>query len=224
MLEAEGTVVTSWLCTPKSLEALATGWLIGEGMVQSAREILEVVADPEGGRVRVRLDDRVARHPAWTNRHRPAVGSSEWSIADVPDGPSRMTPELRDLLAAPARLVGLFASMFDRASLREPGGVLHTGGRITEGALVDVAEDVGRSNVLDKLVGQAALAGVALEGSLFLLSGRISASLAAKGCRSGVAALASISIPTTLARDLARRSGLTLVGRSRSGAPQIHWA
>lgn len=212
VLEVDGQVLASWLCTPESLEAMAAGWLVGEGVVRSAGEILEVSGDPERGRVRARFVDAL--------RDR----ASARAVTDVPAGPSRMTPELRELLGARGRLGDLFAAMFDRAPLRAPGGGLHTGGRVTAGVLEEVVEDVGKSNVVDKLVGRAVLSGVALDDSLFLLSGRLSAPVVAKCCRSGVAALASISIPTTLARELAARSGLTLVGRSRSGSPQIHWA
>jgi FdhD protein len=68
-------------------------------------------------------------------------------------------------------------------------------------------------------VGSALLEGGVPEQSLFLLSGRISASIAAKLAAAGVAAAATISIPTTLAVEIAARAGVALVGRSRRDAP-----
>ena len=95
------------------------------------------------------------------------------------------------------------------------------GARVDEGILVDVVEDVSRSAVVDKIVGAALLAGEppGTPGTLLLLSGRISGTIAAKLARAGIAAAATISIPTTLAVEIAARSGVTLVGRARRAAP-----
>ena len=88
-----------------------------------------------------------------------------------------------------------------------------------DGSIVDVVEDVSRSAVIDKLVGSALLDGGVPAQSLLLLSGRLSGAIAAKLAAAGIAAAASISIPTTLAVEIASRAGVALVGRSRRDVP-----
>ncbi len=222
VLEVDGTAVARWHCTPKDLEALAAGWLLSEGHISVPEDIRGLGSDGSGV-LTARLDDEASRALLRRVGAETGPAPSRAALEHVPRRPARLSRRSENLLLRPARLAALFQDMLDRAPLRAAGGGLHTGGLIVDDALVHVAEDVGKHNVVDKLIGWAVLERWALEGSIVLLSGRITAPVAAKACRTGVAAMASMSIPTTLARDLARRSGLVLVGRSRSSSPQIHW-
>jgi formate dehydrogenase assembly factor FdhD len=72
--------------------------------------------------------------------------------------------------------------------------------------------------------GGAFLAGRRLEGLGLLVTGRISAELAFKASRAGLSWVATPSVPSTLAVEIARRRGMVLVGRAVSGTPQRHGA
>jgi len=199
-------VLVRWHCTPEGLDELAIGWLIGEGRAPSVAAAGPIEVDGLARRVRLTAPVADLRRPVTT----------------PPEGPPRF-PHLTDALAEhPGTIRELFQAMFDRAALRELTGGLHTGALVEHREVVCVREDASRHCVVDKLVGHAALAGRSLEGAVILLSGRISGAIAAKAARTGVAVVATMSIPTTLAAEIAGRAGVTLIGRARAAAPHVY--
>ena len=199
-------LLVRWYCTPERLDELAAGWLVGEGRAVSAADIGPIGVDAASGRVELEA-------PVADLRRTPAP---------APGGPPRAGELVGTLTANPGGLRALFQAMFEGAALRERTGGIHTGALVERGQVRCVREDVSRHCVVDKLIGQAALAGSGFDGTVILLSGRISGAIAAKAARAGVAAMATMSIPTTLAAEIAGRAGMTLIGRARGAAPHVY--
>ncbi|GAA3801117.1 formate dehydrogenase accessory sulfurtransferase FdhD [Streptomyces phyllanthi] len=144
--------------------------------------------------------------------------TARWPIDDTHGGdapPVRLDPEL--LAALPDRLRAA-QRVFDRT------GGLHAAALFSEdGELLDVREDVGRHNAVDKLVGRALQSGaLPLSRTILLVSGRASFELAQKAVMAGVPVLAAVSAPSSLAVDLAVESGLTLVGFLRGASMNVY--
>jgi len=126
-----------------------------------------------------------------------------------------VTPEL--LAQLPERLRRA-QQVFDRT------GGLHAAGLFSgAGELLHLAEDVGRHNAVDKVVGHAVRADLLpLRGTVLMVSGRASFELVQKAVMAGIPMLAAVSAPSSLAVDLAEEYGVTLVGFLRGESMNVY--
>jgi formate dehydrogenase accessory protein FdhD len=220
-LELNHVPIVTWMCTPELLEELVLGWLHGEGYISSIDQVqLRPCATDLGFWAEI-PEDRVAAVAA--ERRRPVLASGCGAVSTFLADPAAMaTQPIRGqpppLDAMRARFKELFAL---GARYEETGGV-HAAA-LTDGlTLFHHAEDIGRHNAVDKALGAALLARRPVAGLGLLVTGRISAELAFKAARAELAWVATPSVPSTLAVEVARRSGMIVVGRAVSGTPQLH--
>jgi FdhD protein len=221
-LEVNGAPAVTWMCTPDQLDELAVGWLHGEGYIDSLADLraLRPCATDLGFWADVAAE-RVGTIAAEGRTRVLASGCGAVSVfladpAAAPRGEVRGAPPALDTLRA------LFKALFAQGDRYQSTGGIHAAALSDGSALLHHAEDIGRHNAVDKVIGAALLARRPVAGLGLLVTGRISAELAFKAARAGIAWVATPSVPSTLAGVIARRSGTILVGRAVSGSPQIH--
>jgi len=111
-----------------------------------------------------------------------------------------------------------------RQAVFDDTGGLHAAGLFArDGALVDVAEDVGRHNAVDKIIGRMLMRdALPLADYLLFVSGRTSFEIVQKAIVAGIPLVAAVSAPSSLAIDLAREFGVTLAGFVRGDGFNIY--
>ena len=208
------------LRTPGDDEELVAGFLFTEGVISRREDLVAVSVPPdsavEKNLVRVALDPSV-RLVANSAARRFSAGSAcgvcgKASITQLrrrglrrPEAASLFDPEM--LCQLPPRLRSAQA-VFGRT------GGLHAAALFDpSGELLVLREDIGRHNAVDKAIGWALLGGrLPLSGHILLVSGRGGFEIVQKAIAAGIPLLASVSAPSSLAVQLARELGLTLVG------------
>ncbi len=222
-IRVEGRSVALTMRTPGHDEELASGFLFTEGVLQSVDDLLDldVCSATDGGpgnilQVRLRhpaaIDlDRLSRHIFTAS----SCGLCGKATIDAVRQQHHVGQALRQPPTAPATLLSLPARLHAAQSTFRATGGLHAAALFdpTTGELLSTREDVGRHNAVDKVLGRALLDHRTDLASLGLLvSGRIAFEIVQKALAARVALIAGFSAPTSLAVDLARESGQTLVG------------
>ncbi len=225
--------------TPGHDRELAAGFLLTEGVVRSADELLDVYGCrelPKGqeGNVVEAILSVAARgrfDPARLTRHVFTASSCGLCGKATIDALAAEHAPLRG--AGQAGEAGRFAAAElgawpERLRAAQPAfgatGGLHGAALFTaRGELVVAREDVGRHNALDKVLGAALWAGaLPLGGHGVLVSGRLSFELVQKCWAAGVPLLAGIGAPSSLAVETARAAGMTLVGFLRADRANVY--
>jgi len=214
--------------TPGDDEWLAAGLLYGEGVVNQASDIDTIESSTRRPNVvNVRLRPAVVIEAQLSPRRFSAgsscgvCGTTGLDAAIARAAATRIVAaggiDLSVLLRLPQRM------RKSQSKFGDTGGIHAAALFDFKGELVTVAEDVGRHNAFDKLVGENLLAGrLPLSSHVVLLSGRASFELVQKALRAGVSVLAAIGAPSSLAVNLASASGLTLVGFLRETQCNIY--
>jgi FdhD protein len=227
-LEVNGEPAVTWMCSPDQLEELAVGWLAGEGYITSVDEVHLRPCAPDMGFWAEVPPARVEAVKAERRRAVLASGcgavatflADDAITASPPIHPS--TPPSVHASALPSEFRTLFKELFARGTRYRDTGGIHAAALTDGRTLLAHAEDIGRHNAVDKVVGALVLARRPLAGLGLMVTGRISAELASKAARAELAWVATPSVPSTLAVSIARRTGMRLVGRAVSGTPHVH--
>ncbi len=210
--------------TPGSDFELAAGFLYAEGVLRARDDIrrirycIDPTVDAEQQYNIVTVDLTRADLPDLATLDRSFFTSSACGVCGKASldalrlrGHDRVAP-------GPAIDAGVLAALPQRLRAHqgvfEATGGLHAAALFTAGGdVVAVREDVGRHNALDKVIGWALLEGrVPLRDHLIMVSGRASFELVQKTLAAGAPALCAVSAPSSLAVDVAREFGMTLVG------------
>ena len=214
--------------TPGHDADLAAGFLMGEGLIRTAADVLALRPSPRnrsGNVIDVGLAPSITVDWASLSRH--VVTSSSCGLCGASSirAIRRKFPPIRGGIGVTAEmLLSLPDRMREKQESFEVTGGLHAAALFDgTGILQVVREDIGRHNAVDKVTGWALRNGhLPLVDRVLLVSGRTSFEILQKALAAGIPIVASVSAPSSLATEFARRNGQTLVGFLRDGRFNVY--
>ncbi|MBU9300545.1 formate dehydrogenase accessory sulfurtransferase FdhD [Burkholderia multivorans] len=218
-----GIAHTVMMATPIDLDAFGVGFALSEGIVERASDVFDIDTVYRAGSAEVQLTVSQQAFMALKAHRRALAGRTGCgvcgieSIAQLDLHPPRIgaAGSAADIAAdAVARAARTLPA---RQTLMHATGGIHAAAWCDrDGNVLDVFEDVGRHNALDKLIGCLARRRADFGAGFVFLSSRASYELVRKAARVGIPMLATISAPTSLAIDVAREAGIRLLGFCRN--------
>lgn len=204
--------------------ALALGFVVTEGMVPDRDSIksISVCAD-DADRVRVQLIDPeqavITRKNIVVNSSCGICGRREILESNAL-GLSQVGDTLR---LASTEFSRLMQQMQAGQLVHQQTGGCHGAALFDNGGnITAIAEDLGRHNTLDKVIGLALLGSEKVSGAGVVLSSRLSLEMVVKAIRSGLEIMIAVSAPTSLAIEVADKFGITLCGFVREGGATVY--
>jgi FdhD protein len=216
------------LCSPNQLKELAIGHLLSEGILKSIEEVKETHLE-ENGKCVVRLqkevdvEKRVQASQPLTRLITSACGSPDyWPLSklvdrlNIPKVPSNLYLEAKVVLDSVKHL-NTVAETF-----RKTGGVHIAAIYSSDSELKAFAEDVGRHNAVDKAIGACVLERLDFGNCFLASSGRLSGDIVLKAARMKVQAIASLAAALYSGVEIAKQTGVTLIGFARGRRMNIY--
>lgn len=220
-----GTTYAVMMASPTDLEDFAIGFSLSEGIIGGPEDVanLEVLEHDNGVELRMWLAEGRARD--FVARRRQITGPTGCGLCGVESldaiastfatVDSDVTFDAGDINTA---LAALPAAQI----LNQQTHAVHGAGFWTADlGLVAVAEDVGRHNALDKLIGGLRRKGIALSRGMVLLTSRVSVEMVQKAATAGAPVVVAVSAPTGFALKVAEAAGITLVAVARKDGFEI---
>lgn len=208
------------IASPHNLDELGLGYCLAEGYIQSPDEVAAIDVDATSHRITLR---RTSIHAAMMQRRDSSsivdttANSSSISGTTLRSASSiDATPKSSPHWSVTAEEICSYGTLLDSITkAHHISHGVHEGALVKAGRVLAYAEDVGRHNVLDRLLGIVAKKHIDTTDTLLIFSGRVPDSVIRKVHRIGCPILCSRAMPTELGITLADAYGITLVNKLR---------
>ncbi len=214
----DGEFYRTLVASPGMLEELVVGHLYTEGVASSLADIAELSVQPDRVDVSLRYPVNVSEIMMGKNRFLTTACAASQNIRL---GSVRRVQRVEDLDAA---LIHGVVDELNRLStvFRETGGTHSALIHHRDDGVVAFAEDVGRHNALDKVIGRCLLDGVDLNRCLLASSGRLAGEMVLKAAAAGIPVVCSVSAPLASGVRVAEEAGIRLVGFVRGRRMNVY--
>jgi|YelNatPaOPRAMG01_1025707.scaffolds.fasta_scaffold01561_21 FdhD protein len=206
------TEIISLYCTPSMIKELTIGLLLTEGIIKDTACNFEITISNDDIFVYLNSKDF---EPVDLHHIRHLCG---FTISK-----EKAFNKIKDDFSIPfLKLKELFEEFQNRCELFRLTGCFHSSAIADKSRVVEFAEDIGRHNSVDKVIGSCLLKNVSLNDKMIFVSCRLSSEILFKCATWSIPLIASISAPTASAVDIAEKTGITLIGFFRNDKANIY--
>jgi FdhD protein len=204
------------ICTPQQIEGLIVGHLICEGYIKSISSI-EKISYQNNSQFHVKIKEDVNQIPV-------ATEIRTAGMMGIKNSQNKVNPKLISSLSITPKIMFYAQDTMTKKGVIWPvsGGTHMSGLFNAQGNLLYFAEDVGRHNTIDKIIGEAIIKQENMSQLFSCTSGRVSGASVIKYVRAGIPILVSVSAPTAEGIKLAQQTNITVVGFSRKPAFTVY--
>jgi FdhD protein len=190
-----GETLVTLLCSPGDMEALAAGFLASSGIIRKKEEIRKLEIDRDSGIVRIETIANIAANGRLFNER------------------DRFLKKIySDIRISQGDVLSLYRRFQKFSALHRETNAAHSAALCEPGKILVFAEDIGRHNAIDKIIGHCLLGEISPTDRILALSCRISSEIVLKAAMADIPILISKSGPTDRGVELARSLGITLIG------------
>jgi FdhD protein len=214
------------MATPSDLEDFGLGFSVTEGLIGSPADLLGSRVIPRPGGLELAMTIGADWFDRLATQRRNMTGRTGCGLcgAENIEQALRFPGPVGQMLEVTHGALQRAVAALDRHQpLQAETGAAHGAAWCSrDGRVLQLREDVGRHNALDKLIGSLLRAGFDPSSGFALVSSRASYEMVSKAAAAGIELLMTVSAPTTLAVEFAERCGVTLVGFARPGRHNVY--
>ena len=212
-----GEPLATIACLGLHSDELAVGFLRSEGVLTVREDLQGLDISADGLTVRVTTATATPTRPdrGFNVASSGARGrSDDWPVFE------KTTED--PILYPPETILRLMDEMVDQARHHQTTRGTHCAALADQKGILALREDIGRHNCLDMLVGYCFLNGIDASDKLLLRTGRVSSEIVRKVWYLGARQVASLSVPTAAAIEMAEKTGIMLLGAVRNDQMTIY--
>jgi FdhD protein len=213
-LYLNGNKAISMMCIPKDQDAHAIGFLMSENIISSIEDIKDIKISEDGLRVDVTatIDEDSLDH---LYKEKTLVSGCGGGVTGNVEGGVKIPFNQTAFKVKPSTISDEIKIFYKESELYNLTGCVHKAMIYLLDGTTVTAEDIGRHNAIDKVVGKCKLKGFDTTKSILFVSGRLSSEMVTKAVMHKIPIVVSRTAPTNLGVQTAQKHGVTLIGFAR---------
>ena len=204
--------------TPAMAREFVIGYLFGQGFIENIEELESINIEDNAARVKVKDARKISQRIIKTDYRIVSGGGKAvfFNGMSLPRIRTRMKIGKKEIFQAMNTVLGK-AGIY-----RETEGVHATGLFTSEATPICLAEDIGRHNTLDKVIGYALINKIDCSHTFLASTGRMTSEMVTKICRAGIPVVATKTAVTKTGLEIAQKCGVTIIGFVMDTGTQIN--
>lgn len=216
-ISVNGKEVISLYCTPSMVRELVVGLLLTEGIIKGGwcAERMSIEYNNDHVSVSIQAEDSAAPEGEKV--------ITSGCVGGITFVKKLITEKIEDdFIISADDLCNAFKEFQTRSDAYKITGCVHSAALYDGKSILVFAEDIGRHNAVDKVIGYSVIEDIPFKGKIMFASGRLSSEIASKCSRWAIPIIASRTAPTNLAVEIAELRGITLAGFVRGSRLNVY--